>query len=348
MRPEQSCNNAYFDCEIVGNRSQEAKIMQNSKQRIRLLSVTLVFVLATISGCASTTQAPGIFTVFLLPDTQNYAEKFPDTYTAQTEWIRSRVKADNVSFVIHLGDIVQNASVVKEWDNADQAHRVLDGVVPYSVAPGNHDMDVVDGGLTRGTSLYDKYFGPSRFRGRAWYGGHMGQSNANNYCFFESGGLKFMVLSLEYAPTDSTLTWASDVLAAHGDRRVIVETHYYMRTDGRGKGTSLGGYIGDDLWEKFIRKHGNIFMVVSGHVGGVYHQTSTNDAGLPVHEILCDYQGLPNGGDGWLQSLRFVPAENAIYIEAYSPVLDKHNLAPAHTYRLDYRMREGANNPGQG
>ena len=107
--------------------------MQDSKRCIRLSAVALAFVLATISGCASTSGEPGGFVVVLLPDTQNYAEKFPGTYTTQTEWIRSRIEPDNVKFVIHLGDIVQNAHVVEEWDNADQAHRVLDGVVPYSV-----------------------------------------------------------------------------------------------------------------------------------------------------------------------------------------------------------------------
>ena len=49
-----------------------------------------------------------------------------------------------------------------------------------------------------------------------------------------------------------------------------------------------------------------------------------------------------------MQSLRFVPAENAIYVEAYSPVLDKYNLAPAHTYKLDYPMKEAAADRTQG
>ncbi len=297
-----------------------------------------VVCLGVLSGCATTAPEPGIFTVALLPDTQNYAEKFPDTYAAQTKWIVSRQDPDNIRFAIHLGDIVQHAHVEKEWEAADRAHRVLDGVVPYSVTPGNHDLDQVDKKLTRGTTLYDKYFGPDRFKECAWYGGHMGKSNANSYCTFDGGGMKFMVLSLEYAPSDAAIAWAAEVVDAHKDHRVILATHYHMRADKRGKGKSLGGYIGDDLWERFIRKHENIFMVVSGHVLGVNHQTSTNDAGRPVHEILCDYQGLPNGGDGWLQTLRFVPAKNAIYVDSYSPVVDKHNLDPAHTYKLDYSM----------
>lgn len=313
--------------------------MQNIRLRVTLkvfVRVLPVIALFELAACAT---EPAVFTVVLLPDTQNYAEKFPENYVKQTEWIRARQTPDNVQFVVHLGDIVQNAMVEEEWKNADRAHQVLDGAVPYSMTPGNHDLDLDDDNqLTRGTTLYDQYFGPSRFEGQPWYGGHMEGSNANNYCLFEASGLKFLVLSLEYAPRSTTIDWAAKVLTAHRDHRAIVATHYYMRQEGRGKGESLDGYIGDDLWDRLIRKHANIFMVVSGHVSAVFHQTSINDAGGEVYEILCDYQSLPNGGDGWLQTLRFVPAANEIYVDAYSPVLDKTNREPGHTYILKYPM----------
>ncbi len=287
---------------------------------------------------------PASFTVVLLPDTQNYAERFPDTYMTQTQWIKRRAAQDNIKFAIHLGDIVQTARIEEEWKVADRAHRVLDGAVPYSVVPGNHDVDHKDKKLTRGTRLYNKYFPPARFKDRSWYGGHMGKTNTNNYCFFEGGGMKFMVLSLEFAPRDETLEWAGRVVDAHKEHRVIVATHYHLRLDGRYKGATPYGFkgnVGEKLWNKFIRRHANIFMVVCGHVGGVRHQTAVNNAGRKVHEILCDYQSLPNGGDGWLLTLRFVPAENKIHAVAYSPLLDQYNRDPEHTYTLDYDMGAG-------
>ena len=91
-----------------------------------------------------------------------------------------------------------------------------------------------------------------------------------------------------------------------------------------------------------VRKHKNVFLVVSGHVLGVGRQTSRSDAGAPVHELLVDYQGLPNGGNGWLSILRFAPRENKICVKAYSPLLDTTNDAPEHTYSLDYDMTSGA------
>jgi predicted phosphodiesterase len=293
-------------------------------------------------GWAAPKAAP--FTVVLLPDTQNYAELYPETYMAQTQWILDNAKADNIKFAIHLGDIVQHAEKEEQWKVADAAHAILEKkwkAVPYSVVPGNHDLDHAGKTLTRGTTLYDQYFPPSRFAKRSWYGGHMGDSNANNYCTFEGGGMKFLVLSLEFAAPTTAIEWASGILKAHPDHRVIVATHYHMRPEGRGKDDKpygLDGHTGEKLWDSFIRKHANIFMVVSGHVLGIHHQTNPNDAGLPVHEILCDYQGYPNGGDGWLQTLRFAPKENKVYVDAYSPLLKKSNPDPKETYVLDYQM----------
>lgn len=265
------------------------------------------------------------FRIVLLPDTQNYSEKFPGTYLAQTKWIKRRAEADDIKFVIHLGDIVQTSTVEEEWKNADRAHRVLDGVVPYSVLPGNHD------GAPGDTALYNKYFPPKRFEKCPFYGGHYGEKNDSNYCLFDACGMKLMVLSLENEPGDAVLAWAAEVADAHKDRRVIVATHSYLTTAARND-------VGKNIWNKLIRKHPNVFMVVSGHVIGVNHRTVTNDAGGKVHEILCDYQGLPNGGDGWLQTLRFLPQENTICVEAYSPVRKKHDRRPKHTYVLEYRM----------
>lgn len=280
---------------------------------------------------------PG-FSVVLLPDTQNYAEKYPETYVAQTLWIRKQLREDNIKFAIHLGDIVQNPKAKPEWENAHRAMEIIDGVVPYSMVPGNHDMEV----KTRDSTLYNQFFSPARFAGRNWYGGHMAQTNDNNYCFFNAGGMKFMVLSLEFAPRDETLKWAADVVSQHPDHRVIVATHCYMRPDGRdtvcATDYKIAGNSGEQMWQKLIRKQPNIFLVVSGHVLGTGLQTSINDAGGQVIEMLTDYQGLANGGDGWLRSLHFEPEKNKIHVKTYSPLLDKTNDDPKETFSMDYEM----------
>jgi len=311
---------------------------QLSKKMLLLICLVILLVTAPVATVAQDDAPRKSFSVILLPDTQNYAEKYPETYVNQTLWIRKQLKEDNIKFAVHLGDIVQNPTQKNEWENANRAMQILDGVVPYSMVPGNHDMVVKE----RNSTLYNQFFSPKRFQDRKWYGGHMGTTNDNNYCFFEGGGLKFMVISLEFAPRDETLAWAAGICQKHPDRRVIVATHCYMRPTGRDTGCAtsynVAGNSGEQMWQKLIRKQKNIFLVVSGHVLGVGLQTSTNDAGGKVLEMLTDYQGLPNGGDGWLRTLKFIPSENKIQVITYSPLLDKYNKDAKEAFSIDYQM----------
>lgn len=315
--------------------------------RFALLTLAATFLLAPLNVQAEEESAADAkvekeFTIVLLPDTQFYSEKYPDTYVAQTLWIRQQAKEDDIKFVVHLGDIVQTATREEEWQNASRAMDILDGVVPYSMVPGNHDMVIKN----RDSTLYNKYFAPGRFADRPWYGGHYGENNDNNYCMFAAAGHKFMVISLEFGPRDEVLEWAGEVAAKHPDHHVIVATHCYMRPDGRDKrgpaAYGIAGNSGEQMWQKLIRRQPNIFFVVSGHVVGVGKQFSTNDAGLPVLEMLTDYQGLSNGGDGWLRTLKFVPGEGKIHVRTYSPLLKKQNDAEHETFSLDYKLPDHA------
>ena len=90
---------------------------------------------------------------------------------------------------------------------------------------------------------------------------------------------------------------------------------------------------------EFIKLNQQIFMVLCGHSGGnlnagqQWHQTSTNDAGLPVHEVLANYQGT---GNGWLRELRFFPDENKIEVHTYSPWLDQWSTIAEDRFDLPF------------
>lgn len=74
--------------------------------------------------------------------------------------------------VAHEGDMVHGLGKRAHWDVADAAHGQLDAAgIPYSVLPGNHDMSKA--GLA---TLYDEYSPPSRFAGKPWYLGYLGDS----------------------------------------------------------------------------------------------------------------------------------------------------------------------------
>src|SRR5436190_21533948 len=136
---------------------------RNIKAKLLVCFVVLLSLIlsakAAVGQQAQSASKDEAFTIVLLPDTQFYSEKYPETFVTQTMWIRERARQDNIKFVVCLGDIVQNAHVEQEWLNAHEAARILEGVVPYSAVPGNHDLVVKDKVITRDSTLYNKYFG---------------------------------------------------------------------------------------------------------------------------------------------------------------------------------------------
>lgn len=282
------------------------------------------------------------FSIVLLPDTQYYTSKqsntTKNTYRKQMQWILDHRQTDNIRFVIHLGDVT-NSNAASEWSIADTAHGMLDAAsMPYSVIPGNHDY-LVGGSFDRGGSHFDDTFGPNRYAGQSWYGGSYGSSNTNNYTFFEVGLLKFMVVSLEYAPRKDVLCWADDLIASHPDRRVIVATHCFLTRGGNfATGCPDPGYtaVGSDgatVWDELVSRHSNLFMVVSGHIGGSEHRIQKGNTGNEVHELLVDYQfeaactnanpatckdNCQSGthtGNGWMRELTFDPRKDSVHAE---------------------------------
>jgi hypothetical protein len=291
------------------------------------------------------------FTLVLVPDTQRYALNNPAMFFSQTHWIKENKEALNIRFVIHLGDIVDDNSD-REWRVADLAMGVLDDHVPYLVVPGNHDYEKhpEQGWRTKFSPKYNAVFSPLRFREKPWYGGHMGITNDNNYCFFSAAGRDFMILGLEFGPSDEVLEWAGKLVNAHPEKSIIVATHCYMYDDDTRLGPgddfsphkSQASYNdGEQMWEKFVRRHPNIFMVVSGHVkgDGAGRLSSKGDHGNVVHQMLSNYQMLESGGDGWLRILKFMPGERKLVVRTYSPWLKKFHPDAEQSFDLDLDIK---------
>jgi hypothetical protein len=208
----------------------------------------------------------------------------------------------------------------------------LDGLVPWGVAIGNHDYDLgEDGKPGRSGSAFAKWFGPQRFSEQSWFGG-ADPRGLSTYQVFEAGGRSFLFLHLEADVPDPAMEWAEGVLAAHPDLPTILTTHIYINDKIRGRTAEpyMGGEdanSGEEIWQKFVRKNPQIFMVLCGHwdtVGGEWRQASTNDAGQEVFEVLADFQSRDRGGDGWLRIIEFDEAEGKIWFRTYSPSLDQH------------------------
>lgn len=329
------------------------------------------------SWAAASAEAQSPFSIVLLPDTQNYSEKSSyGVYAHQTQWIVNNRAQRNIQFAVHLGDVTNHDTAV-EWNVASAAHATLDNAsLPYSITNGNHDL-FPSSQLHLRQSMFSQYFGPQRFQGKSWYGGAFDASNENNYFLFQTGSLKFLVLSVEFVPRKDVVSWANQVIRNHPDRRVIVATHCHSNRDGDhatgcADGYNVEGREAVDLWEELGQRHSNIFLMVSGHIQGVSYRQRTGLAGNVVHEILTDYQSEPVRGtgtalgNGWLRVLNFDPAQNRISVESLSveagnfsifangtpelylpynqiasPTSTRHNLQ---NYTVSYDMQTASNN----
>jgi len=303
-----------------------------------------------LSGCVWFSRRPRSrrpFTLIALPDTQIYSLSYPDIFLQQTQWIKEHKDDLNVVCVVHEGDITDRNST-REWVLADKAICTLDGAaIPYCMAQGNHDMP--EGGKVRDNTQFNRFFPPVRFEKRPWYGGHYDRGNENAYYDFKAGGMKFLVICLEFGPRDQVLDWANTVAAEHEKHRLIVATHCYLDHDdtrvGPGDGLNphdygCGGNDGEDIWNKFVRKHPNIFLVLSGHIvgDGTGRLISAGDHGNKVLQVSANYQMQENGGNGWLRILTFVPDQNKIRFRTYSPFLKRDATDEQNEFELDYVM----------
>jgi hypothetical protein len=293
-------------------------------------------------GTVTVNQASEDFTIVVLPDTQFYAEAGSPIFEMQTQWIVDNKDAMNIVYVAHVGDCVQNADLVAEWELADAAFSLIedpsttmlaDGI-PYGIAVGNHDQIPIGDPSPGSTALYNEFFGESRFDGRAYYGGHFGSDNDNSYEFFSASGLDFIVVYLEYdtSPDTAILDWADNLLKIHSDKRAIVVSHYIIGPGNPGSFGTQGLAIYNAL-----KDNPNLFLMLGGHRTTEGRRTDTFD-GNQVHSVLADYQTRPNGGDGWLRIMQFSPANNEIQVRTYSPWLGRFETDGSSQFTLSYNM----------
>jgi len=295
---------------------------------------------------------PGSWTIVIMPDIQNYSTRFPGLTRLQTQWIVDHKDSRRIVYVLQPGDVTNN-NLPFEWQRASRAFATLDAVVPYAIVTGNHDHRT--NGLTkdRRTKIND-YFPPSRFDRWPSFGGTMEPGRIeNSYHLFEAGGRKWVVVALEFGPRDKALEWADGILAKYADRKAIVFTHAYLdwdstRFDWAKKGmsqphnphvygTAGGVNDGEEIWQKLIKKHDNVFLVMNGHIAGdgLGFQVSKTKRGTPVNEMAVDYQRQPIGGGAWLRLLEFLPDGKTVQARTYSPLYEQYRTGPEDQFTFE-------------
>jgi predicted MPP superfamily phosphohydrolase len=342
--------------------------------RRKFMQLTLASVVSGTAGCSfgknlddtqnkiilnqsQKIEAPKNFedkwSIVILPDTQYYSETYPGLFNLQTQWIIDTCNDINTRYVLLPGDITNN-NRHREWQNASDALSRLDGKIPYALCTGNHDCGK-NGRAKDRTTLMDEYFPYDRL---AKSGGITGirkkGESANTYHLFKDAyNGEWLIITLEWSPRDKTLEWAGKILDKYKNRKAIVLTHAYMYHDStrynwkeKGKNQqwnphsypTKNGNDGEDIWNKLITNHENVFLVISGHVigDGTGLLTSKNNANKDVIQMLVNYQSPIEdfGGGAWLRVLTFSKDMEKIKCWTYSPLYKKYKKEKDQLFEL--------------
>lgn len=302
----------------------------------------------------------------VVPDTQYYAQKYPEIFHQQVKWVADHVKEYNVPFVLQLGDITETAAAA-EWEVAKSAFTLLDGKAPYVLTPGNHDYGGRLQVLSKRSPL-STYFPVSHFAKMPTFGGvydAQPDKSDNSYHKFLAGGRKWLVIAFEFAPRNDVLRWAGEVCEKHPDHSIILVTHAYLDPRTNMRLPFTGGYgnkpasaatnttpgetadlnFGVQIWDKLASQHANVVMVLCGHACYTNHTTSKGKSGNVVHEVVVDYQRDVNGGNGWMRLLQFLPDGRTVRTRDYSPILDLTCTMRDRSYDMDFAPLPSAVKP---
>lgn len=299
----------------------------------------------------------GSWTLAILPDTQVYSERYPEIFAAQTQWIVDNKEKRNIAFVLQEGDITNNGSE-KQWANAANAMSRLDGVVPYIIAPGNHDYQGAKD--SKRFTLMDKFFPVSKLQQQPTFGGTFERGKPeNSYSLFSAGDRDWVVIALEFGPRDDVLRWADIVLKKYPDRSAIIVTHAYLYNDDRiyditkypdqkwnphgyNKTKFAGGCNdGQEIWQKLVSPNKNVAFVFCGHVlgDGAGRLVSRGEMGQTVNQVMANYQMRKDGGEGYLRLMEFLPDGKTVQVRSYSPCLHEYLTDPEQQFTLELPVK---------
>jgi metallophosphoesterase superfamily enzyme len=62
---------------------------------------------------------------------------------AQMSWLAANRATERIAMVLQEGDVVDNMKSTRQWSTARSYYDYLDGKVPFVVAAGNHDEEVI-------------------------------------------------------------------------------------------------------------------------------------------------------------------------------------------------------------
>ncbi|MBR2565462.1 MAG: S-layer homology domain-containing protein, partial [Paenibacillus sp.] len=261
------------------------------------------------------------FSFIWMSDTQYYSESYPHIYQKMVKWITEQKEKMNIKYVIHTGDVVDEADQEYQWIEADKNMKVLeDASIPYGVLAGNHDVGHQDNDYSK----FQEYFGTHRFANESVYGDSY-ENNRGHYDLVSAGGNDFIIVYMGWGLGEKEIDWMNEVVSRYPERKAILCLHEYLLV------SNNRSPIADQIFEKVVKPNKNVIAALSGH----YHDSELkvdpiddDGDGIPdrnVYQMLADYQGAPEGGLGYMRLMQFDMKNNKLHIKTYSPYLDDYN-----------------------
>ncbi|MBO4305542.1 MAG: metallophosphoesterase [Lentisphaeria bacterium] len=322
---------------------------------------------------------PDSWTMVVVPDVQAYVER-PRNHgivELMNAWIVDFQEPLRIQQVLFTGDLVfrndqkvptpNRYSLVsdEQWRAFSRMMERLDGKIPYILCTGNHDYGHMSS--ENRNSYFPDYFPTSR---NPQTRKHLVSCNYNAFGFttLENSAYsftapapdnrKFLIISLQFAPTDSDLKWAKAVTDKFSDHIGVVLTHSYLAWTGKRLETEKyalnkqGGNAGEAIFQKLVYPAKNIRLVVCGHIAapdkwerGIAFSMDKNSSGKSVAQMAFNTQAIGggfhgSGGDGWLRLLEFLPDKKTVKATTFSPLFaispSTRHLAWKHDERSEF------------
>ena len=291
------------------------------------------------------------FSIAVVGDTQTLVEidttKGTNYLSSIYDWLVDNKDEKNMQYVLGLGDITQY-DTDEEWIHAKAEITKLNGVVPYNLIRGGEPHDT--------KNQFNNYFANEAGYTANIAGYYEAGSVANTYSTFTYGENKYLIFSLDFAAVDDVLTWAGNVIESEQfkDYKVIITTHCYLYKDGnpcsqktpstaipdKEQYTSDDKYNnGDEMWDKLISKHENIFLVLSGHFesNDIIASQVLGDNGNVITQMMIDPQGFDykQGGETGMVCMLYFSADGSqVSVEWYSTYREQF-YKPSNQFDID-------------
>lgn len=291
------------------------------------------------------------YALTIIPDPQILTNHRQDLLKSLSKYIIEHKDSQKIEAVMCVGDNTDGSGKFeREYTAIKQEYTNLTNAgINWITTPGNHDYDD-NVGSTRNLSWYNKYFSYDEISQYSYFGGAYKEGETQNaYYLMEMGGVKYLFISIEFGADNAVLNWANSVLPNYPDHRVIMYTHGYLTGSGErlkagdphcptgyGFGSKVQVNNPTDIFDKFVKKHKNMFMVFGGHIpcDDIKIKEDVGDHGNIITSFLIDAQGvLMTGGESLVALMNFDELNQRISVNFTTTNSDKlYNIQNQFTY----------------